>query len=272
MKMKTRSAASLTGIAALMLSISACSNPTAGKASGEEYGMEISDEVLSLYASSRLRKPEADLTDDEKAGVRSELQDLYLMAHLAKSQKLDEKDTVKAQMALQKRNLLAQALLADYIEKNPATEAELLAEYARVSESASGEQYKARHILLETEEAAREVIKTLDGGADFAELAKEKSTGPSGPQGGDLGWFSPQSMVKPFSDAVIAMENGAYSKEPVQTQFGFHVILREESKANTPPPFEGVKDQLRPAAEQKKIQDYLKKQRELAGLDTAEES
>ncbi len=270
MKKKTLSAASLSGLAALMLGITACSNPATGQSSADDYGMTISDEVLSVYASGRLRKPEADLTDDDKSGVRGELQDLYLLAHLAKNQNLDEKDAVKAQMALQKRSILAQALLADYVEKNPATEDELLAEYARVTESTAGEQYKARHILLETEDAARDVIKTLDGGADFAELAKEKSTGPSGPQGGDLGWFSPESMVKPFSDAVMAMEDGAHSKEPVQTQFGFHVILREESKANTPPPFEGVKEQLRPAAEQKKFQDYLKKQRELAGLEPAE--
>lgn len=103
----------------------------------------------------------------------------------------------------------------------------------------------ARHILVETEEAAREVIALLDGGADFAELAKERSTGPSGPKGGDLGYFTADQMVPEFSQAATALEPGRYTAEPVKTQFGWHVIKVEDRRESGPPPLEEVEPQLR---------------------------
>jgi peptidyl-prolyl cis-trans isomerase C len=111
-------------------------------------------------------------------------------------------------------------------------------------------QLKARHILVETEEAAKEVIVALDGGADFAELAKERSTGPSGANGGDLPPFKAGEMVPEFSDAAFAMEVGTHSKEPVKTQFGWHVIKLEESTMTEPPAKEAVEQQLRGELEQ----------------------
>lgn len=113
------------------------------------------------------------------------------------------------------------------------TEEKLKAEYEKNKENYVYKTIKARHILLKTEDAAKAVIKQLDTGADFAKLAEEKSTGPSAKTGGDLGWFKANDMVPEFSQAAFALEDGAYSKEPVKTQFGWHVILREESKDNT---------------------------------------
>ncbi|HEY9539872.1 MAG TPA: peptidylprolyl isomerase, partial [Kiloniellaceae bacterium] len=111
-------------------------------------------------------------------------------------------------------------------------------------------QLKARHILVETEEAAKEVIVALDGGADFAELAKERSTGPSGTSGGELPPFKAGDMVPEFSDAAFAMEVGSHSKAPVKTQFGWHVIKVEESAMTEPPAKEAVEPQLRGELEQ----------------------
>jgi len=111
-------------------------------------------------------------------------------------------------------------------------------------------QLKARHILVETEEAAKEVIVALDGGADFAELAKERSTGPSGPNGGELPPFTAGEMVPEFSDAAFAMEVGSHSKAPVQTQFGWHVIKVDESTMTEAPAKEAVEQQLRGELEQ----------------------
>ena len=91
----------------------------------------------------------------------------------------------------------------------------------------------------------------------FAELAKEKSTGPSGPSGGDLGWFPPDRMVTEFSQAVQNLKDGEYSKDPVQTQFGWHVILREESRDAVPPPFESVRDAIKQQVEARKLQAYI---------------
>ncbi len=101
----------------------------------------------------------------------------------------------------------------------------------------------------------------LEDGADFAELAKEKSTGPSGPNGGDLGWFAPNQMVAPFSAAVMALEDGAFSKTPVQTQFGWHVILREETRKTNPPTLDSVRDTVKQVVEQEKFQKYLEELR-----------
>ncbi|NCF73996.1 MAG: hypothetical protein GWP67_10895 [Gammaproteobacteria bacterium] len=125
-------------------------------------------------------------------------------------------------------------------------------------------EFKARHILVDTQAAATALIEELQGGADFVELAKEHSTGPSGPSGGDLGWFTVQTMVEPFSDAVAAMEDGAFTAEPVQTQFGWHVILREDSRESAPPSLDSVRDAIKQRIEQDKFQKFLVNAREEA--------
>jgi peptidyl-prolyl cis-trans isomerase C len=104
---------------------------------------------------------------------------------------------------------------------------------------------RARHILVRTQEEAEAIIEQLDAGADFAELAVEKSTDPGKGDGGDLGYFGPGQMVEPFEEAAFALEVGAYTKEPVQTQFGWHVIKVEDRRAQQPPAFEDVKEQIR---------------------------
>ncbi|MEL7149139.1 MAG: peptidylprolyl isomerase [Pseudomonadota bacterium] len=104
-------------------------------------------------------------------------------------------------------------------------------------------EYNASHILVETEEAAAQLVTDLEAGADFAELAKEKSTGPSGPRGGELGWFGSGAMVAPFEEAVVALEVGAISA-PVQTQFGWHVIKLNETRLKDAPPLEQVRGEL----------------------------
>ncbi|MEX0582230.1 MAG: peptidylprolyl isomerase, partial [Sneathiella sp.] len=107
------------------------------------------------------------------------------------------------------------------------------------------EELHARHILLKTEQEANDIIKLLDDGGDFAKLAKEYSTGPSGPNGGDLGYFAKGSMVPEFADVAFALENGEYTKTPVKTQFGYHVIKAEDKRNTEPPTFEEKKPELR---------------------------
>ena len=120
-----------------------------------------------------------------------------------------------------------------------------------------GPREKARHIRVDTQSEAQEIIMELEGGADFVELATEKSTGPSGPSGGDLGWFSPDRMVPEFSRAVAELEDGAYTENGVQTQFGWHVILREDSRDSTPPPFESMREPLKQRVEGMKLQEFI---------------
>jgi peptidyl-prolyl cis-trans isomerase C len=220
-------------------------------------GVDVDSSVFDTYAESRFQKPAMQATAEERALVEQELTDIYLLTTQPSAERFAEDPSIKAQIELQYRGTLAQAVARDYIESNPATEEEILAEYEAQLKMAPTQQYKARHILVDTQAAAAGLITQLDDGADFQELARENSTGPSGPQGGDLGWFSPDQMVAPFSNAVSELEDGEFTKEPVQTQFGWHVILREDSRDNEPPTLESVRDTIKQRVEQTKFQNYI---------------
>lgn len=141
------------------------------------------------------------------------------------------------------RALKASDAIQQVIEEAVSEEA-LQAAYERLyGETEPESEFNASHILVETEEEAKALVAELEAGADFAELAKEKSTGPSGPGGGQLGWFGKGAMVPPFEEAVLEMEVGAISA-PVQTQFGWHVIKLNETRVKDAPPFDTVRGQL----------------------------
>jgi len=220
-------------------------------------GVDIDSTVLDMYLESRIQKSADQATPEEREVVIQELTDIYLLTTQPNAKAIEADPSIRAQIELQGRAVLAQAVAAEFFASNPATDEEILAEYQIQMTSAPATQFKARHILVETQAGASDLIVQLDDGADFAELAKAHSTGPTGPNGGDLGWFSPDQMVAPFSDAVAALEDGAYTLEPVQTQFGWHVILREESRDNQPPTLESVRDVLKQRVEQTKFQSYL---------------
>ena len=220
-------------------------------------GAAIDSSVLDFYMQNRTQRPPAQVTAEERAILIEELEDLYLLSTQDAATAVRNDPTIQAQIELQTRSLIAQAVATEYITAMEITDEEVLAEYQEQAELAPPLQFKARHILVESQGAAATIITELDTGSDFETLAKEKSTGPSGPNGGDLGWFSPNQMVKPFSDAVAAMEDGQYSSTPVQTDFGWHVILREESREAEAPPLESVRETIVQALQQKKFQSYL---------------
>jgi len=220
-------------------------------------GQDVDSAVIDLYIGSRTQKPANQVSGAEREQLASEITDIYLLTTQDGVEELMQTPEVKAQMELQKRGLMAQVVAADFLARNAATDEEILSAYAEQIELAPALQFKARHILVETQGAAIDLISQLDAGEDFQELAKTHSTGPSGPQGGDLGWFSPTQMVTPFSDAVAELADGEFTKEPVQTQFGWHVILREESRASEPPTLDSVRDVIKQNVEQQKLQDYL---------------
>jgi peptidyl-prolyl cis-trans isomerase C len=242
----------------LLLSIfTAASAPALAETVKTINGVDIDSSVVDMYIESRTQRPAAAAAPEERATLIDELTDIYLLTTQDRAKELADDPAVKAQAELQYRALIAQTAAADFISSNQATDEEIFAEYTSQLELQPTKQYRARHILVATQSEANDIIATLDGGANFEELAKERSTGPSGPTGGDLGWFSPEQMVEPFSNAVVEMEDGAYSKEPVQTQFGWHVILREESRDNEPPPLDSVRDTVKQRVEQQKLQEYI---------------
>ncbi len=255
---------SATGRAAALLSLvtlaAACTPPADQpviNAVKTVNGVGIDAEVLNVYLETRLGKSADEVTEDERENALSELTDLYLLTTQPRAVELAGEPRARAQLEIQRRGLIANLAVSDYIENNQATEEEIVAEYEDQVQKAPPKQFKARHILVDTQEEATALIEELKGGADFAELAQENSTGPSGPNGGDLGWFPPEQMVKPFSDAVDALEDGAFTQEPVETQFGWHVILREDSRIAEPPTLESVREVIKQRVEQVKLQNYL---------------
>lgn len=254
-------AVSLIGVAFLIMAGSACAQKDAETTSAntevDQKTFEFDPNVFRIYLESRIQQPASQATKEQTEAIRNELTDLYLLSSTPRAAELKKGQDLQSRLELQERALVAQAVVADFIDNNPATEEEMQALYDEQIKLAPPTEFKARHILVETQGEATDIIAQLDGGADFAELAKEKSTGPSGPSGGDLGWFPPERMVVEFSQAVQALADGAYTKTPVQTQFGWHVILREDSRESTPPPFESVRDALKQNVEGQKLQDYL---------------
>jgi len=217
-------------------------------------GTYISKESLTKLENEIAQRKQGQSFPKEK--LLEELIQRELLVQEAVQKQLDKTAEYTKQLDTVKSTLLTQAAVQNFLKSSPVTDADLEAEYNK-NVAASGNEYKARHILLKSEDVAKQIITELSAGADFAELAKAKSTGPSGPQGGDLGWFAAGQMVAPFSEAVIALEDNKFTLEPVQTQFGYHVILREGSRSQTPPPFESIKEQIRPMLQRQKLQEFL---------------
>ena len=234
----------------------ACTLPGAVWAQSDA-GISIDPNVFNMYLESRIQKPADQASAEEVAAIRNELTDLYLLSEGPRAKELKESPRLQAQLELQSRGIIAQAVASDFLVRNPASDEEMRALYAEQVELAPPMEFKARHILVETQSGAVALIAELDGGADFAELATQNSTGPSAPSGGDLGWFTADRMVPEFSAAVATLDDGAFTKTPVQTQFGWHVILREESRESPPPPYESVTDVLKQEVEQKKLRDHI---------------
>jgi len=181
---------------------------------------------------------------------------------------LDKTPDITVHLEEARQALLTQADVQNFIKSNPVTDAEIKAEYDSKVGGSNATEYKARHILVKTEDEAKKIIAELDKGGDFATLANKNSLdAKESKNGGDLGWFVASQMVEPFSKAVIALEKGKYTKAPVQTQFGWHVILREDSRAQTPPPLEAVKEQLTPFLQRQKVQNYIETLRKQAKVE-----
>lgn len=192
--------------------------------------------------------------------------DSKLVAADARKRDINEDPEFKAQLARVTDQLLERFAVRQELDK-AVTDEKLRARYDAKYAGGGAEEVKARHILMKTNDDAVSVIKELDGGADFAALAKERSTGPSGPQGGDLGYFGQGQMVPEFEEVAFALDKGAYTKEPVETQFGFHVILVEDKRKAPAPTFEDSADELRQELAQEAGANYVDRLRETAKIE-----
>ena len=195
-------------------------------------------------------------TPELRQMIKEELISREILIQEADKLALGDSAEVKGQLENARQQILIGALVKDYVKKHPVSDADIKAEYERFKAQTGDKEYHARHILVEKEDEAKTIITKLKAGAKFEDLAKQSKDTGSAANGGDLDWASPASFVKPFSDAMIALKNGQITETPVKTQFGFHVIKLDESRAAKVPTLEEIKPQISEALAQKKLQAY----------------
>ncbi len=219
-------------------------------------GVDYTESMLRLRLAPLLEQPQYSLETQYP-----QLLEQFLLEELAfdNATKAGYADDPRVQEQVQRAtfSFMNRYYFEDQLAKMITDEA-VVAEYeARMGSSESIQEIHARHILLATEEAAHKVIALLDDGGDFAKLAREHSTGPSSSQGGDLGYFSKGQMVPEFEQAAFALEVGAYTKEPVKTQFGYHVILLEDSREAAKPSFASLRQEILQELKVKAAHDFV---------------
>jgi len=202
-------------------------------------------------------------TPDLRNNIIDQLSMQLLISQEAIKEGIDKKTDISDQLDLARQSILANAFVQDYLQKNPISDDMVKEEYEKVKAQMSGKEYRARHILVETEADAKKIIAKLKTDPKaFEAIAKESSKDfGSKVNGGDLGWFDPRAMVQEFGTAVEHLTVGNFSEEPVKTDFGFHVIMLEDTRAKVIPPLDQVKSSLQQKLQQqnmKKLLDDLK--------------
>ncbi|QKT04755.1 peptidylprolyl isomerase [Ectothiorhodospiraceae bacterium 2226] len=259
----------LAGIAALaaLLTLTACNNGDPATATDDTAYTE--GEVVARVNNVPITRPLLESYAEQRGEQLSErllqeMVDRQLVYQAALDQGLHRDPAIAAEMQNYRISVLANAAVRyQMLGHNPSDE-ELRALYEEEVGAADQTEYRASHILVADEETAQGLIEQLNEGADFAELAQEHSADASASAGGDLGWFSAEQMVEPFAEALRQLEPGAHTTEPVQTQFGWHVVRLEDTRTSTPPPFEAVEEDLRNNARMRHVENWIESLRENA--------
>ncbi len=207
------------------------------------------------------------VTDEIKQKIRDELVTREIFVQEALARGLNKSPEFVDQMELARSSLLIRQLVADEKAKHPITDAQIKGEYDRVVGAMNAQEYNASHILVEDEAKAKDLIKQIQGGADFAELAKQNSKDPgSGANGGALDWATPDSYVPEFSGAMVKLAKGEVTSEPVKSQFGWHIIKLMDTRKAAAPDFAQVKDAVRKSLEQRQMAEFEGKLRKNARI------
>ncbi len=194
------------------------------------------------------------MTPEIQAQIKDEVIAREIFMQEAQARGLDTTEDFKNQLELARQAILVRDLFADFQKKNPVTDAEIQTEYDNFVAANSGKEYRARHILVETEDQAKAIIAQLKKGAQFDVIAKKSSKDPgSGSKGGDLDWASATNYVKEFSDALVALGKGKTTETPVKTQFGYHIIRLDDVRDTVLPKLEEVKTQIAQQLTQQKM-------------------
>jgi peptidyl-prolyl cis-trans isomerase C len=233
-------------------------------------GTPISQRMVDLIAKRGVGAGRPD-TPEARSTIIDQLTLQVVLSEEALKKGLDKSPEVAEQMAALKQSVLANAYVEDFIKNNPVSDEAVKAAYDRIKGTITGNEYQARHILVDKESEAKEIIAKLkkDPGA-FARLAIERSKDEgSKDRGGDLGWFDLKRMDPAFGAAVSKLEKGTFTEEPVKTQFGYHVILLEDVKPIEAPPIEDVKTQLTQQIQQQNVKKQIETLKAAAKIEIA---
>ena len=242
--------------------------PVSGAVAATVNGQPISATRVDLMVKQRTAQGQPDTPELRKA-IIDNLAMQMMVADEAVKKGLDKTPETVDQLELIKQSVLANAFVQDYLKNNPVTDAMIKASYDKMVGLRSGNEYKARHILVSTEAEAKDIIAKLKKDVkQFGAIAKEKSNDPgSKGNGGDLGWFDPHQMVPEFGAALTKLAKGKFTEEPVKSQFGYHVIILDDTRPVTPPPLEQVKDQLKQQVQQQNMTKFFDDLKTKAKID-----
>ena len=239
---------------------------TPGAASTAPAGKELYPKVyFDFLLKERTSQGQPD-TPELRNAIREELNTRELLVREAKKKGLDKTPEVKNQMDLTSQTVLVRAYVSDWMKTNPIPDAALRKEYETIKSQMGDKEYKVRHILVEKEDEAKEIIAALQKGEKFEKLAERSKDPGSKANGGDLDWNAPGNFVKPFSDAMIKTPKGKFTATPVQTQFGWHVIEVDDIRDAKVPSFEEVKPQLTQRLQGQYLDTYFKDLRAKNGI------
>ncbi len=229
-------------------------------------GTDIDEKTLQNYAQQRGLPPEM-IDGPQRDALIEELINRELIYQHAVSIGVDKTPAVQTEIEQLRINIIAGAMLNRSSDRFSVDEAAMKKEYENRQDELSGTEYKARHILVAEEQAAEAIIAELNQGGDFSQLASEHSTGPSAASGGDLGWFRAEQMMQPFGEAVKTMKKGTYTKTPVKTDFGWHIILLDDQRNVAPPPYDSIKEQIRVGLQNRLMENYIAELRKAAKIE-----
>ncbi|GLR25915.1 MULTISPECIES: peptidylprolyl isomerase [Limnobacter] len=214
-------------------------------------GQPLSSDLVDFIVKEQAKRGQAP-SDEVRAQIRQELINQEVLKQEAIKKGLANDKDVKLQTQMMNQAILANALHENFMKTTKLSDAEVQSTYDKIAKMMGGEEYRASHILVQSEKEAKDIIAQLDKGANFADLAKKNSKDPgSAKNGGDLDWANANSFVPEFSKAMVALKKGEYTKEPVKSQFGYHVIMLTDVRKATPPALADIRPQL----EQKMLND-----------------
>lgn len=206
-------------------------------------------------------------SEDLRSAVREEVIRREVLAAEAKKKGLDKNAFVQAQIDLARQAVLISAYMQEYVRSHPVTDEMAKQEYESIKTRLGSKEYKSRHILVEKEDEAKDIIARLQKGEKFEDLAKQSKDPGSKERGGDLGWSAPTAYVKPFADALVKLDKGAFTPQPVRSDFGYHVIKLEDVRDLKVPSFDEAKPQLQQQLQQKLVQQHVKELRDKAKVE-----